>query len=266
MANSDLYACWMLERVGSLVFTIDGVGPVTYASGLYTHVALTLPSPATSPTVLATAMTSSLSGGAHTVAVTWSKANLAYTLTGSGNFAITSLNTLLAAVLGNPTFGGTIGGATTGHSVYTSSTRPYYVVRPYLAGQSNVSPRYQASGRTSGAVSDGGTPYGISKSGVVRQREWTFAHERRAAPAAIATKGTPVDIEDATTLIPWSWEHWRNHVLGHEVSALYNPSGTSAEMFKLRPDSTSHVPVRITQDDDSELSINAAAYIIGTQA
>lgn len=265
MAKSDVYSMFTVERIGTLSGTIDSVA-VSYTSGAYSHVALTLPSPFTSPSVLATALTASLSGGAHTVVVAWSKTSLVYTLTGSGNFALASMSTTLNAALGYPTFGGTIGGSTSGHAVYTSSVRPLYVHLPVMTGQSSVSPKLEAEGRTTTSVSDGGVPYGISSIGVAQTRQWTHNMELRAAPAAIATRGTPLDTEDATTLIPWSWQHWRNHVLGHEVFALYDPTGTAAEFYMLEASSTSHRPTRITADYDALFAVPVSAYYLGAQS
>lgn len=264
--KTDVYSCFAVARIGTLSGTIDSVA-LSYATTQYfSHVALTLSSPYTSPTVLATQMTTDLSGGAHTVTVAYSKTTLLYTLSGSGNFALASMSTTLNAALGYPTFGGTIGGAVSGHSSYVSSVRPYYVHLPVIQGQSKVSPKRHARGRTQTAVSDDGTPYGISSSGVAILRSWTHPMEARAAPAAIATRGTPLDQEDETTLIPWSWERWRNHVLGHEVFALYDPTGTAADFYILAEDSTAHEPLRVTEDLDTLFNLPSNAYWLGSQS
>lgn len=258
----DYYFGFSLGRIG----TIQTTGTITASinSGTWCHVDLQSALGSNKYDDFAGAYKSARDGaGGGPWTVTWSATNLTYTISRGSSFTLTFPNTQAgnnaADILGfarNTSY--------TGQSSYMSIRRPLYVVRGLIDGQSNESDEREPEDIASEAVAnDGSSVYGIARAQATVQMDWTQPAELNTPPGTIAGDGTAVFKRDATTLVPWSWQHAIEHARNIEPIALRAPGTTAANVIKLRADGASWRPERAMDAYQARWNIPIRAYLLG---
>lgn len=272
MAQTDYHMAMDPARLGAFTATIDGVGPSTLASSRYWHLNLTN---ITDPDsigggALATIVQSTFGGGAHSVTCTFNAANLTYTLAGSGNFSVT-LTSVMANAMG---FGTSLSAA----SSYTSTFRPYYVIRPLIAGLTQYTDDYQPEGLVRGAIASDGTYYITGPQSLPTQNDWTHVFE---STTPLSSGGTyvggsghgvfplPHNGVAAVATMPWTWwDFWqiaREGELFAWCDQVSPPTKPTATMYRMRAESANFRPTRASGPDFDLWSMNFKALVIGRQ-
>lgn len=269
--QTDYHMAMDPARLGAFSATIDGVS-ATLASSRYWHLNLT---DITDPDsigggALATAVQAAFGGGAHTVTCAFSATNLTYTLTGSGIFTAT-IGAVLANALG-------LGTSLSGASTYTSTVRPYYVIRPLIAGLTQYTDDYQQEGLVHGAVASDGTYYITGPQSLPTQNDWMHVFE---STTPLSSGGTylggsghgvfplPHNGVSIVATMPWTWwDFWqvaREGEMFAWCSQTSPPSKATATMYRMRSESAHFRPVRASGPDFDLWSMNFKAYVIGRQ-
>lgn len=215
---------------------------------------------------LAAALTagSAAHGNTLTYLVSWSRANQRYTLTTiSGSFALSF--TTVAGVL--TAAGGThmrrilgFSGDSASAASHEGTIRPYYSIVPAAALLSQVTRPRAMRGLISGMVTANGSHYAVAPTTVRRIAEASCRFESAAA-ATIAAAGTPVFTTDITSGVPWSWEHFFDHVSAIEPFRV--DDGTHDWVMTLQPESAHFDPTR-DQPDYDMWHIKLAGYYEGS--
>lgn len=235
----------------------SGAGTGTVAAATYAHVSFA--SILTSQyTLFATAVNAALvSAAAGTYTVSWSATTGLYTIYRGTAFTLsfpaTAAGARCKAALGftsdTPSGAGTVG------SPYVSDCRPLYYAVPLMVGRSAFSDVYEPDDIAEEAVSDGGTPYAVSRQTSELLCDWTQSMEAKGYPSGslttggLATLGCATFTLSASATFPWSWQAMVKHVRGQHPIGVYE-SATANTLHKLRADGASFVPERVESDYD----------------
>lgn len=232
----------------SMTATIAG-NAATVASGTYAFATFASVMGTGEFTDFATAVKAAFDaagGGPYTV--TWSSTTYLFTISRATNFTLSFSSTSdlrLRAALG---FTANLSGANS----YTSTVRPYYVIVPAIDACTDVSGVYEPEEIVEEAVSDGGTPYGVSRQTTELYSDWTQAMESLSATFT----------RSATSAVPWTWQHFVRHVRGQYPFGKYETTvGNTCN--KLRADAGSFRPFRVSADDDTYWSIRMLTRDLG---
>ena len=259
----DYYTGFELARLGE--FSITGTSAVTLSSGTYAHIDLQGVMGSGKYDDFATALKAAMdTAGGGPWTVTYSQANLTYTISRATNFTLTFPNTT-AGNNAADALGFTRNTSYTGTNTRTSVRRPFYVVRSIIDGQSAQSDEYEPDDITSEAVANDGASYMIARQTSPILLEWVQPKETNTylgGTAAIADQWTPVFERNVTTLVPWSWQDLFQHARGIEPLAL-NGGSTTTTVVKLRQDGASFRPLRVTADLQLLWDIPIRARLLG---
>lgn len=177
---------------------------------------------------------------------TYSEANKQYTIANSSqNFDI-SFSTAAGLTLGYTASG------STNVSTTSSDNRPYYVMEPQHDGRTQYSDTYEPEGVASIGVSDSGnTTIGLARSASPKYIDWRQTFETRAATQK----------HKGTTAIPWTWEHFFEHV--RTIHPFAVKDGYDNAVFNLRAEGSHFRPEIQTPDFDDQWHIPFATILRG---
>jgi hypothetical protein len=142
---------------------------------------------------------------------------------------------------------------------HSSNARPYYLVLPYLSDKSKVSGDYEQGSLIRGAIAGDGQHYSVGPATLPTLSDWTQEFEY-AAGAAIATVGTAVFTADATSTVPWSWQHFYQHCRAREPFLVVDDNESTVHF--LRPDAAHFQPAR-RQTDWNMFDMPLKTYLRG---
>ena len=134
----------------------------------------------------------------------------------------------------------------------TSTITPLYSIVPAVGGRTDFSDVYEGDDTTIEVVSDGGTPYAVSRNTTELYSDWTQAMESKAATLT----------RSATSSVPWTWQAFMKHVRGQHPFGVYE-SATANTLHKLRADGASFAPERVSTDYDGLWNIPIKTRDIG---
>ncbi len=134
---------------------------------------------------------------------------------------------------------------------YASNVGPSFMILPANPGRSNMSDEYEEEGGVSEAVAADGTAYPIAKAGMALYSDWVQMGETSAGTFTAGGDGTPVFKRDATTDVPWSYQHaWEHSRTLGAAPLLVVDSGTSeSAVHRFRSDGSSLKPTRFGSQD-----------------
>lgn len=207
MATVDYFASWRQDRVGTATVVIGGTS-VSMATGLYSHL-LDATINGEAIATFADALNTAIGAAGLTgVAVAFDYTTLRYTITSTPARTLV-FNTagvpgqLMASILGftNSSFGAA--------TSFTSSIRPYYVIRPALAARVDPSGIYEEES-VARRVSDTGFGYAVGPTSPRR----SFACEHHFEPVAV------VFADRASASVPWTWQHFFEHAGRYQETVL----------------------------------------------
>lgn len=248
--QTDLHARFDTHIVGALGITdIDGSGAKTLVDAGYWHLTIT-ESRSAGGGALCTAVNAIIGATAHAVQLTFNAATLKYTLASSGTNFTYSIGQVLANYLGLATTG-------SGANSYTSTFRPYGVIRPLnsldssastannpFGGMSMVSDDYSPVSAVRAQVADDGvSQYAISVITLPKYRAFTFPCERDTPLYDGGTyssgKGHAMMTRNATGTMPWAWQDFFNLVRCEAFFAFASQtspiSAPTADIYKMQP-------------------------------
>ena len=266
MGMQDYHAGWDFERIGSasVQFTDSGGSwTMTFSTGNYSHIDLSSAMGTGEYTDFITAIQAAITAAARGVTYTTSfnTSTLSYSFdTNSGTLAMTfsgTAGTIMRHILG---FTGNVAATS---SAITSNARPYYVCRAIHDGQTNYSDEYESSEGIYEAEADDGSAYSIARSTVPVYADWEQYLEEKAPPAAIATAGTGVFEYVATTTVPWTWQHYYEHVRASEPFALYDNGTGDGLVCRMRKDTATFKPGRSMSEYDGYFNLRFNTRLIG---
>lgn len=255
-------ACFAANASGLLMTCTVAGNAATIGTGTYAHQSLaaivnddgaTVPI-ASKYTAFAAAVKSAMDtagGGPYTV--TYSTSTHQYTISRAAvNFTLDfsggASDTRLAQALG---FTST---AHSGAITYTSDVRPYFVIVPSeLARSASLPFIYEPDDITEGAMSDGGTPYGVSKNTTELHSDWTQAMEAKASCFTTA----------ATASAPWTWQAFFKHTRMQYPFAVYESALFDA-VYLNRPEGARFKTAPVWSDLDTLYNIKFNTYYLGT--
>lgn len=222
----------------------SGAATGTIASTTYSHV--TFASLVTGYSAFSAAVVTALASavaGTYTVnlALATGSPGIAYTIYSAAGFTLsfpaTAAGARCKAALGfssnTPTGAGNVG------SPYVSDVRPIYAVVAAMDARSDFSDVYEPDDITDEAISDGGTPYSVSRLTSELDCDWTQTMETKAATFT----------GSATAAVPWTWQAFSRHVRGQRPFGVYE-AATAHRLYRLRADNTSFHPQRVEGDYD----------------
>ena len=253
MALQDYHAGWDFERLGTapVQFTDSGGSwTMTFTEGSYSHIDLSGVLGTGEYADFITAIQAAITAAARGVVYTTSfnTSTLAYSFdTSSGTLAMSfsgTAGTIMRRILG---FTGNVAATS---SAITSDARPYYVARALVAGQSNYSDEYESSDGIEEKESDDGDAVSISRYTIPTYLDWEQMLEEKSPPATIASDGTGVFENVATTTVPWTWQHFYRHVRATEPFALYDNGSGEGLVCRMRKDTAKFKPVRAMSEYD----------------
>jgi len=235
----------------SMAITTGGAvtGTRTISTGTFAHQSMTSVMGTNNYSAFATRVQTALNDIGSLWTVTWNATTLQYTISCISNFTLTftgDAGTRMRQALGF------IGNVTSTLSA-TSNTRPYYVIRPAIAGRSKFTDVYEPDEIVEEAVSDGGTSYAVAKQTTELWCDWTQSME--SVDATLARRAWH----------PWTWEHFVKHCRGTHPFAVIN-DGPSDNVYKLRAESASfnsNVRTRVTSDWDELWNISLRCRDLG---
>lgn len=189
-------------------------------------------------------------GNTRGYTVTWSRAAQTYTISATAENTALSFTTVAGALTAA---GGThmrrilgFSGNSASAASHTGTIRPYYSVVPAAALLSRVTRPHAQRGLISGMVTANGAHYAVAPTTLARIAEATCMFE--SAAGTLAGAGTAVFTTDATATVPWSWEHFFNHVSATEPFRV--DDGTHDWVLTLQPDAAHFDPQRHAPDWD----------------
>lgn len=253
-----LYSGWDLARRSVTVAGSDDggafSGTLTLSSGTYAHVDLQSATGTGTYDDWATRMATFLndvSGGAGTYTVTWSTAQVKYTIDyDNGNFSltfasfdVTTATGHLAAILG-------FSSNRTGAASYSSQITPYYAIATTAGGKSRVEDDYEPDGVATDSEADSGASFGISRTTSPKYHDFALPIESKAKT-----------YKRSAAAVPWTYEHFWEHARTVEPFSLYD--GTNHEVFRLRADGASFRPQRVIADVDTLWDIPFRCRLVG---
>jgi hypothetical protein len=235
---------------GATVTVDDDGAPfvVTFTTGTYIHTSITDVDATAAYDEFAAAFETALNAGdsgSNTYLVTYHPAtgyeidgqNADFTLT----FASDDAGVAMRHILG-------FSGNQSGNPAYNSDARPYYLIIPVIQGRSLVSDEYEPEGISVDAISDDATAYQTSRSTAETLCTWTQMAEVADAPAGPFANGTYIFEREATSTIPWTYQHAFRHARDGKQPFLV-VDGSDSEVHELRADGTSFHPQRFGAQD-----------------
>jgi hypothetical protein len=133
---------------------------------------------------------------------------------------------------------------------YSSDVRPYYVILPAMPGRSECSDEYEPEGITNESIADDGSAYQISRATSEILSDWIQMAESTTAPDTFTNNGTYVFERDATSAVPWSYQHaWRHARTGYHPFLVVDSGTSENAVHMLRADGSSFMPQRMASKD-----------------
>jgi hypothetical protein len=228
--------------------TVDDDGAafvVTFSSG--THTPSGIESIVSGYTSFTTALAAALNAGttgAGEYEVIWNGPTGYEINYDSGNFSLTfsgTAGTNMRSLLG-------MTGNRSGDDQYLSQCRPYYLIIPAMPGRSMMSDEYEPEGISTDASADDGSNYQTSKSTSETYCDWVQMAETDQAPSSFSSVGTYVFERQATTAVPWSYQHaWRHARGGKQPFVVVD--GSENAVHELRAEGTTFHPQRFASQD-----------------
>lgn len=259
-----------LASGGLLIKVTDGGGTseVSFTTGVYTHSDISAVDADFSP--FAAALKAALDADAtltSTYTVTWGGAS-GYTISATGatlslTFTGTTDDTQAAAMRRLLGYSGNQTGAT----AYTSDVRPYYLVIPSIAGRSQYTREREVAAIVDEAVADDGSSVFISKTVADKVGDWLHVAEIETTPAIWKNAGTPthasmVDAGTSANDVPWSWEHFYEHIRTHH-HRIHVLDGSDSEVWECRAGGLHFDPTRWSGADQPLWQVPFRGRLIG---
>ena len=203
-------------------------------------------------------------GNTWTYTVTFNASAYTYTISAAeGNTALTFSGTPGSRMRNLLGFTANQGSAAS----HTSDMRPYYVVIPQLGSRSKLTTYREPGNLIGGAIASDGTHYSIHPQSLPKHYEWTHEFEQHEGDT-IAGAGTGVFIQEhGDTLVPWTWEHFFQHVRASEPFGLLDSTteiGDELFVHYLRPEHAHFAPKR-RQVDWDKWDIEMRTFWEGTE-
>lgn len=246
--TASIHAAFDFATVGafSVSFTDSGgTKAVSLTTGKNTHVNVS--SVVSTLNYFATRLQTAINGAplAGTYTVTFNASTLKYTISSTVTFSMTfTLPSVGSRVLG---FTANKSGANT----YTSDVAVYYSIALRRGGISNPTDDYEPAGYAEDAFVEGGDHYGVRAGVSPTFFDFTAPSEKRAATFKRA----------ALAAVPWTYQHFFEHVRNVESFALVTDTETS--VLRLRADGARWAPQRLVQNYDDLWSIPFATALRG---
>lgn len=244
--------CWDIALIGNVAVNVTDAGgtfEVQITSGTYGHTDISdVDSDFTDfATALETALNSGTSGAA-TYTVVWNGTNGYEIEISDGNFALafstvttTAEGTRMAEILG-------LSGDKSSTNIIDSDVRPYYVIIPAIPGRSEMSDEYEADSIMYESTADDGTVYQVSREQSEIWSDWKQNAETATAPDLFTHQGTFVFKRQATTAVPWTYQHaWEHQRTGKTPFLVID--GTEQAVHQIRADGASFKPARFAGQD-----------------
>jgi hypothetical protein len=248
--------------VASPAFTIDDDGSphvITFSTGTYIHTSITdVIAPYDEFAAALESAINDVVDGSNSYTVTWN-GTTGYTIAADTvNFTLSfsgdaGLN--MRRILG---FTGNMSAA----SEQESNCRPYYLIIPAMPGRSQVSDEYQPEGIAEDASSDDGHAYQIAKATSEIYCDWTQMAETDQAPSSFSSEGTYVFEREATTAIPWTYQHAFTHGAGGMQPFLVI-EGSTESVHELRAEGVPFHPQRFSAPDYALWNIPFRTRLLG---
>jgi hypothetical protein len=149
-------------------------------------------------------------------------------------------------------------------TLHESTARPYYLLVPSIQGRSNMSDEMEPDGASEEEGADDGTVYQTSKDTSEVVTEWTQMAEPTSISGAsvVSSLWAPPFERQATSLIPWSYQHAFRHArTGHLPFLVVD--GSDSEVHELRADGTAFRPTRFASPDFGLWSIPFRTRLLG---
>lgn len=209
-----LFSSWNVARIGAIALQLvddDGTETVRLTTGTHAHINLS--SVVAGVTAFAPALQTALNAGprAGKYSVTWASST-GYTIGYTGTASAVSFSAVTATegvrmrrILG---FSGNF---STFPAV--SNVRPFYVLDLARDGLAGFSRDFEVSGQTQRQVSVKGNTFSVSP----------LTHERRFKGRTRFMPRSRVFVADATTAVPWTYEHLMQHARCRETLLLDMP-------------------------------------------
>lgn len=251
---------------GLSVIVTDSGGPftVSFTSGTYAHTSIN--SVVSGYTSFADAFEAALNAGSLSTAV-YSVAYafdlntaIGYTIECDENAAFdftgTDAQVNMRRILGFAT-------DSASSTLHESTVRPYYILAPSIQGRSNMSDEVEPDDISEEESADDGTVYQTSKETSEIVCEWTQMAEPTSIPGAtVLSPWAPPFERQATSLIPWSYQHAFRHARTGMLPFLV-VDGSDSEVHQLRADGTSFRPTRFASPDYGLWSIRFRTRLLG---
>lgn len=219
---------------------------ITIPNGNYSHSGI---SPV-SYGVIGDAFETALNGAAGlngTYTVTFSTTTGLYTIACDETFAITWSSSPSISDI-NAVFG--FYSDSTGSTSYTGAFRATHVILTSVGARSKVSGDYEPDDIVQGGETDSGTPYAVARLTAPKYFDFTVPME----PLEAVFKAEVVTV-------PYTWEHFFEHVRGHRPFASIDDSIGIAHV--LRAQGAKFRPARVTADWDGAWNIELLTHLRG---
>lgn len=244
----------------------DGSRAPNIPTGTYCHTDISSVMGSGEYTDFATAVEDALNDGATGTpySVTYTASSAIYQITYTGSSSTLTMNgtsgtrTRLALGMTSPT---------NAAATATSINRPYYHIKPAIGGRSDYSDEYEPDGIAKDSTADDGTAYQIAVDNSSIWEDWTQPGDRDSPGTAYTRSGsgTYVHSRAATTLVPWSYQHFWEHLrTGHLPFYVFDDGITNGSgVYKLRADGASFHPTRWAGTDFDLWAFNFRTRLIG---
>lgn len=250
-----LASAWDFARIGTATMTVDDDGtaqPVTFTSGVYSHIALS--------TVVSTislwssslkAALDAASNGAGTYTVALNETTRKYTISYSnGNFDLTftgAAGTVMQNIIG-------FSGNKTGAASYTSDNAVYYLIGGSIGAKADVA-EYEPDEIVDVAEADDGTSYGIARSTAPIYYDCLVPFEAEAS----------VRTAKAAATAPWTWQRFYAHTRAHEVFALKDSLVPETTVHRNRAEGAAFKPEPSAADPNftAYYNMRLRTYLLG---
>lgn len=244
--------CWDIDLIGNVAAKVTDDGgsfEVQITTGAFGHTDIS--GVDSDFTDFASELETALNDGtssADTYTVTWNGTTGYEIAYGGEGFALAfstvttaAEGTRMAQILG---FSGDASSATS----QTSDVRPYYVIIPAIQGRSMMSDEYEPDSIMYESTADDGSVRQVSRETSEIWSDWTQTAETTAAPSSFSAAGTYVFERQATSAIPWTYQHaWEHQRTGD--TPLLVLDGTEQAVHQIRAEGASFKPTRFAGQD-----------------
>jgi hypothetical protein len=218
---------WNIAIVGTHTLSVTGdIGTevVSFTTGTYCHSDMS--------SVLGAGLYDDFAGdleaaldasGAATGAftVTWDGATQTYTISNAGNCSLTFANNT-AGNNAADALGFNRNSTTVSANNVVSVRTPYYVIDGAMGGRSGWTRPYEGDDIVSQVEAEDGSTYATARSVAPLYDDWTIPFETLAATFT----------SEATTAVPWTWQHFFAHSRGIEPFAVFDDAGNSVHVLR----------------------------------